>query len=114
VVTEHGGIVNRRATALCKFTRDEAPQGFIRGRVVIAALHRAVHTLPHQLLLDGAARFVGDLARLGVTSVQLIGDEFPDLFEELRAQGRLGVRVRLVPLANLSDRFYRIVRQTAK
>jgi len=98
VVTERGGIVNRRGAALCHFTRDEAPQGFIRGRELPAAVARAIHTLPRPVLADGAAAFSRELSRLGITSVQLIGDELPELFEELRRAGRLTARIRMVPL----------------
>src|SRR5262249_11817178 len=98
VVTEHGGLVNQRAAARCHFGPDEAPQGFIRGRELPAAIARAVRTLPRAQLLEGAAAFVSELSRLGITSAQLIGDELPDLFESLREEGRLSVRVRLVPL----------------
>jgi predicted amidohydrolase YtcJ len=98
VVTEHGGIVNRRAAVLGRFTHDEAPDGFIRGRELPAAIARAVRTLPHATLVEGAAAFSAELSRLGITSVQLIGDELPDVFEELRQQRRLTARVRLVPL----------------
>jgi predicted amidohydrolase YtcJ len=97
VVTKRGGLVNHRAMALCRFARDEAPRGFVRGRELNAALDRAIKSLPERTLLDGARDFLGELGRLGITSVQLI-DELPDVFEKLRREGALTARVRFVPI----------------
>ena len=106
VVTSRGGLLNRRGLLLGKFTDDEAPHGFVRGRELAAALDRLVKALPLKTLRDGAVHFLGELARLGITSVQLI-DELPDLFEALRLKGQLTARVRMIPLGyRLETRLY--------
>jgi predicted amidohydrolase YtcJ len=97
LVTSHGGILNGRARELGGFTDEEAPQGFVRGRELAAALDRLVKALPLRTLTGGAHAFLEELARDGITSVQLI-DELPELFESLREKGQLTARVRLVPL----------------
>jgi predicted amidohydrolase YtcJ len=97
VVTERGGLVNHRAMALCHLGAATAPDGFIPGRQLAPTLERAIGTLPRAVLVDGAAAFVGELSRLGITSVQLMGDELADVFESLRRDGRLSARVRIVP-----------------
>src|SRR6185369_1161725 len=56
-----------------------------------------IKVLPERTLLEGARDFLAELARLGITSVQLISDELPDLFERLRLAGELTARVRFVP-----------------
>src|SRR5439155_19500687 len=106
VVTKRGGLVNHRALARCHFARDEAPRGFVRGRELNAALDRAVKSLPERTLTEGARDFLGELGRLGITSVQLI-DEEPDIFEKLRREGTLTARVRLVPIGyRFANRLY--------
>ncbi|MDB4970884.1 MAG: hypothetical protein JWN44_6573 [Myxococcales bacterium] len=106
VVTKRGGLVNHRAMALCRFGKDEAPRGFVRGRELNAALDRAIKSLPERTLLDGARGFLAELARLGITSVQLI-DELPDIFEKLRREGTLTARVRFVPIGyRFANRLY--------
>ncbi|MGZ3428694.1 MAG: amidohydrolase family protein, partial [Polyangia bacterium] len=97
VITRHGSLLNRRAMAICKLTDKQAPHGFINGRQVNDGLERAIAAQPDRYLVEGARDFLGELARLGVTSVQLISDELPDLFERLRRQGELTARVRMVP-----------------
>jgi len=97
VVTRRGALVNHRAMALCKLTKKDAPDGFIDGREINDGLLRAIAAQPERFLLDGAREFLADLARLGITSVQLISDELPDLFEGLRRAGELTARVRFVP-----------------
>jgi predicted amidohydrolase YtcJ len=97
VVTSRGGLLNRRGLARSGFTADEAPNGFVRGRELAAALDRLVKNLPLGRLEAGARAFLAELARDGITSVQLI-DELPDLFDGLRRSGELTARVRMVPL----------------
>jgi predicted amidohydrolase YtcJ len=97
LVTQHGGVLNKRARELGGFTDEEAPKGFVRGRELAAALDRLVKALPLRKLTDGAHAFLEELGRDGITSVQLI-DELPELFESLRQKGQLTARVRLVPL----------------
>jgi len=97
LVTAHGGILNSKARELGGFTDDEAPHGFVRGRELAAALARLVKALPLRTLTDGAHAFLAELARDGITSVQLI-DELPELFESLRQKGQLTARVRMIPL----------------
>ena len=97
VVTSHGGLFNKRGMAKGHFTEAEAPQGFVRGRELAAALDRLVKSLPLRTLTDGAHEFLEHLAKSGITSVQLI-DELPDLFEGLRRKGQLTARVRMIPL----------------
>jgi predicted amidohydrolase YtcJ len=97
VVSARGGVLNKRGLALSGFSPDEAPDGFVRGRELAWALDHVAHALGHRALLDGARAFLAELGRVGITSVQLI-DEFPELFDELRAQGELTARVRFIPL----------------
>jgi predicted amidohydrolase YtcJ len=97
LVTQHGGILNSRARSLGGFTAEEAPDGFIHGRVIAAALDRLVKALPLRTLTDGARGFLQELAKNGITSVQLI-DELPELFEGLRQRHLLTARVRMIPL----------------
>lgn len=97
VVTRRGALVNHRAMALCKLTNSESPDGFIDGREINDALVRALAALPERFLADGARSFLAELARLGITSAQLISDELPEPFERLRRQGELTARVRFVP-----------------
>jgi predicted amidohydrolase YtcJ len=106
VVTSHGGLLNHRALVAGGFSDDEAPDGFVRGRALAAALDRVVKRLPRARLLDGARAFLRTLAGLGITSVQLI-DELPDVFETLRRSGELTARVRMIPLGfRLETRLY--------
>lgn len=108
VVSKHGALVNRRAAALCELGSDAAPRGFIHGRELPAAIDRVVKAQPHQFLVEAARQFVGELSRLGITSVQLIAyDELPDVFETLRQQGELTARVRIVPVGyRFNNRYY--------
>ena len=97
VVTRRGALVNHRAMALCKLTQKQAPDGFINGREINDGLVRAIGAQPDRFLVDGARDFLAELGRLGITSVQLISDELPELFERLRRSGALTARVRFVP-----------------
>src|SRR6185312_4144396 len=97
IVTKRGGLLNHRALAATHLTNNEAVQGFINGRSVVAGLERAIDAQPEQVLVDGARNFLAELARLGITTAQLISDELPDLFERLREAGQLTARVRFVP-----------------
>jgi predicted amidohydrolase YtcJ len=108
VVSRHGGVLNHRAMALAHVKAAEAPGGFVSGREISVAIIRAVRAQPKAELLADAASFVGELSRLGITSVQLIAhDELPDVFEALRLDGRLTVRVRMVPFGfRFGDRLY--------
>jgi predicted amidohydrolase YtcJ len=98
LISSRGGLLNTRAKALGGFSDEEAPHGFIHGRVLAAALDRLVKALPYKTLHDGARAFLASLARQGITSVQLISDELPDVFESLRLKGQLTARIRMVPL----------------
>jgi hypothetical protein len=108
VVSKHGGLVNRRAAALCELGSDWAPRGFIFGRELPAAIDRVIKAQPHQFLVEAAREFMAELSRLGLTSVQLIAyDELPDVFEELRQSGELTARVRIVPVGyRFANRYY--------
>jgi predicted amidohydrolase YtcJ len=97
VVTRRGALLNHRAMALCKLSNKQAPNGFISGREINDGLVRAIGAQPERFLVDGAREFLAELARLGITSVQLISDELPDLFDALRRSGELTARVRFVP-----------------
>lgn len=106
VVSAHGGIFNTAGLRRGGFRPDEAPSGFVRGRALAAALDRVVKGLPFKKLRAGARAFLAELARNGITSVQLI-DEMPELFEGLRAAGELTARVRMIPLGfRLETRLY--------
>jgi predicted amidohydrolase YtcJ len=96
VISARGGVLNKKGLARAGFTDDEAPAGFVRGRQLAYALDRVEDSLEHRKVLDSARQFLQLLARLGITSVQLIG-ETPDLFEELRQKGELTARVRFIP-----------------
>jgi predicted amidohydrolase YtcJ len=98
VFTKHGGLMSTRALRQCHFSDEEIPHGFIRGRELPAAFDRVMHQLPRQFLVDQARAFSAELSRLGITSVQLITDDVPDVFETLRKEGSLTARVRLVPI----------------
>lgn len=103
VVTRRGGLVNHRAMALCKLGNKQTPNGFIDGRRINDALERAIQAQPARVLADGAREFLAELARLGITSAQLISDELPDLFERLREAGELTARIRFVPFGYRFD-----------
>jgi predicted amidohydrolase YtcJ len=96
VVTRHGVLFNSRGWKLSGLTESEAPHGFVRGRLAAVALDRLVKALPARLVESWARDFLGELGRLGITSVQLM-DELPELFERLRRQGELTARVRMIP-----------------
>ncbi|HEY2743123.1 MAG TPA: amidohydrolase family protein [Polyangia bacterium] len=97
VVTKRGALVNHRAMAAAHITSQLAPDGLIPGRVINDGLNRALHAQPAHVLIDGARAFLAELARLGITSAQLICDELPELFDGLRKAGELTARVRFVP-----------------
>jgi predicted amidohydrolase YtcJ len=97
VVSSHGGILNSAGVRRAGFTAEEAPDGFVRGRQLAAALDRLAKALPVGFLRERARLFLARLARLGITSVQLF-DELPDLFEDLRRRGELTARVKMTPL----------------
>jgi predicted amidohydrolase YtcJ len=103
VVTQHGALLNHRAMALCKLTEAQAPRGFIDGREVLDGLERAIRVQPQPLLAARAREFLAELARLGITSAQLISDELPELFDRLRVEGALTARVRFVPFGYRFD-----------
>ena len=102
VISARGGVLNHKGLARAGFTADEAPDGFVRGRELAFALDRVEHGLTHRRLLDGARQFLAQLAKDGITSVQLIG-EMPELFEELRRLGELTARIRFIPLGYRFD-----------
>jgi hypothetical protein len=99
VVSAHGGILNPRARALGGFSNDEAPGGFIHGRDLATSFDRLIKALPFGRLAGGAHEFLAHLARVGITSVQLI-DELPDLFDGLRRKGELTARIRFIPFGH--------------
>jgi predicted amidohydrolase YtcJ len=107
VVTARGGLLNRAGMTAGKFTDEEAPNGFVRGRALAAALDRLVQLLPYKRLREGALRFLDELAKNGITSAQLISEELPELFDGLRKDGKLTARLRMVPLGyRLETQFY--------
>ncbi len=95
VVTERGGLLNKVAQQRVALSETDTPLGFVRGRYLPAALDRIVKGMPRPILLAQARRFLAELGRLGLTSVQLM-DEVPELFEELRRSGELTARVRMM------------------
>ena len=107
IVTKHGLLVSHKAALLCRLGDEEAPRGFVPGREAAAALDRAIKSLPRRTLVDAARDFSAALSALGITSAQLISEELPEIFEELRLQGGLTARVRMVPLGyRFANRFY--------
>jgi predicted amidohydrolase YtcJ len=96
VITERGGLLNTRALQKANIPHDEAPDGVVRGRLMNSVLEHIVTLQPRQELIEGARTFLAELARVGITSVQLI-DELPEIFEELRRDDQLTARVRLIP-----------------
>jgi predicted amidohydrolase YtcJ len=96
VISEHGALFNTRGLRDGKISADEAPGGFVRGALIASELEHLITLTPHAELVEGARNFLAELAKDGITSVQLI-DELPDLFEELRKGDALTARVRLVP-----------------
>jgi predicted amidohydrolase YtcJ len=105
VVSARGGVLNKKGLQRAGFTSEEAPRGFVRGRELAYALDRVEDSLPHRKVVEAARQFLQLLARLGITSIQLIG-ETPDLFEELRQNGELTARIRFVPLGYRFDTPY--------
>ena len=95
VVTEHGALLNALALARLKLSPTDAPDGLVRGRLIPAALDRAVKSLPQPMLLSAAKRFLRRCAELGITSVQLM-DELPELFAALLHDRELTARVRMM------------------
>lgn len=107
VASSRGGFLNRRAQQLGGFTEGECDNGFVRGRLLAAALERIAAHLPAARLAEEAERLLDGLRRSGVTSVQLI-DELPALFTSFLVRGTLTARVRMIPLGYRFDtRFYR-------
>ncbi len=100
IVTPFGGLMNGAAVFAAEL-RDEVPWGFVRGRHVAAALDAIARRRPIGELRQVAREFLAEAARLGVTSVQAMSDQFADLFEGLRRAGALSCRVRFVPLGQL-------------
>lgn len=107
IASAHGGMLNRRGQQLGGFAESEHDHGFIRGRLLAAALERIAQHMPQAQQLAEAERLLDGLRRAGVTSVQLI-DEMPALFTSLYVKGALTVRVRMIPLGyRFDNRFYR-------
>ncbi len=100
IVTPFGGLMNGAAVFRAEL-RDEVPWGFVRGRHIAAALDAIARRRPVGELRQVARDFLAEAARLGVTSVQAMSDQFADLFEGLRRSGSLSCRVRFVPLGQL-------------
>jgi predicted amidohydrolase YtcJ len=96
VITERGGWLNTRGLHAAHLPRGQARDGFINGRELAAALQLIIAQHPQADLIAGARGFLAELARDGITSVQLM-DEMPELFEGLRKAGELTARVRLIP-----------------
>lgn len=106
IVTPFGGLMNGAAVFQAEL-RDQVPWGFVRGRHVAAALDAIARSRPIGELRQVARDFLAEAARLGVTSVQAMSDQFADLFEGLRRAGALSCRVRFVPLGQVfSDDFH--------
>src|SRR5262249_19143466 len=102
VVTRQGALLNTMGKMRAKL--DGAVQhGFVPGRYVAAALDMLtwVQRAPH--VLDAALRLQLLARQNGITSMQIITDEMPKLFEYLRERGQLTSRVRFVPLAYRFD-----------
>ena len=95
VVTEHGALLNAPALARLHLSASDAPDGLVRGRLIPAALDRAVKSLPRPVLHSAAKHFLRTCAQLGITSVQLM-DELPELFESLLRAHELTARVRMM------------------
>jgi predicted amidohydrolase YtcJ len=104
VVTRHGALFNSqgvRAAQLGRFIRS----GFVPGRLVAAALDRVAMLQPIDDQRSAAHQFLTLAASLGITSAQIISDEMPGLFEDLREQGKLTLRLRFVPLGFRFENF---------
>jgi predicted amidohydrolase YtcJ len=102
VVTRQGALLNTSGKLRAKL--DGAVQhGFVPGRYVAAALDMLtwVQRAPH--IVDAALRLELLARENGITSLQIITDEMPKLFEYLREKNELTSRVRFVPLAYRFD-----------
>ncbi len=107
IASAHGGILNERAQQLGGFSDAECDHGFVRGRLLAAALERIAQRLPPAVLRAEADRLLDGLRRAGITSAQLI-DDLPGVFEELLRTDALTARVRMIPLGyRFDNRFYR-------
>ena len=95
IVTEHGGLLSAIAQKRLHLGEEDAPRGQVRGRLLPATLDLIVKSLPMNVLRAGARHFLAQLAKLGLTSVQLM-DELPEVFESLRTEGALTARVRMI------------------
>src|SRR5262249_6998206 len=106
VISARGGVLNKKGVQRAGFTDEEAPRGFVRGRQLAYALDRVEDSLEHRKVLESARQFLQQLAKLGITSIQMIG-EMQDLFEELRQKGELSARIRFIPLGlRFATQFY--------
>jgi len=97
VVTRHGALFNSRGEMAAKLD-GEVPHGFVAGRLVAAALDVVTWAQRPAAILDAAHRLLSQARQDGITSLQLISDEMPALFEHLRQRGQLSAHVRFVPL----------------
>ena len=102
VITRHGALFNSRGKVRAGLDGQVA-QGFVSGRHVAAALETVTWAQRPQAVLWGARELLGRARAAGLTSLQLISDEMPDLFEHLRRAGELTARVRFVPLGYRFD-----------
>lgn len=102
VVTRQGALLNTMGRLRAKLD-GAVHHGFVPGRYVAAALDMLtwVQRGPH--ILDAALRLEQLARQNGLTSLQIIVDEMPKLFEYLREKDQLTSRVRFVPLAYRFD-----------
>lgn len=107
VVSPRGGLMNGAGVNATRLN-DHLPWGFVRGRWVAPVLEVIALSRPRAELEQVAREFLADAARYGLTSVQALNDQFPDLFEDLRRRGELTTRVRFVPLGLSLDQHYRV------
>src|SRR5262249_1435055 len=73
------------------------------GRQVAAALDSVTWAQAPRDVLSAAHALLAAARANGITSLQLINDEMPALFEHLRAHGELTARARFVPLGYRFD-----------
>src|SRR5262249_50104785 len=102
VVTRHGALLNGAGVATSQL-EDGVSHGFVPGRLVAAALGAVTWAQRPPALLVAARNLLGEARIAGLTSLQLISDEIPTLFEHLRGLGELTARVRFVPLGYRFD-----------
>src|SRR5262249_48872348 len=102
VVTRQGALLNTMGRLRAKLD-GAVHHGFVPGRYVAAALDMLtwVQRGPH--ILDAALRLQLLARKNGITTLQIIVDEMPKLFEFLREKNQLTSRVRFVPLAYRFD-----------